>query len=148
MQRHLVPFVIGIVTGSLVTISLIYLLFAPEPQLRFDFDKDGVMSFDEVKSSFPAILRLVDVNKDGRLTLEEVEKRFVDPGGRQLGEGFAASTWFKRFDKNKDKSISQEEANSIDVITRWFKIVDRNHDQKISIDEIEDIMAAEVLLVD
>ena len=147
MQRHLVPFVIGIVTGSLVTISLIYLLFAPEPQLRFDFDKDGVMSFDEVKSSFPALLRLVDVNKDGQLTLEEVEKRLVDPGGRQLGEGFTAGTWFRRFDRNKDKSISQKEANSIDLITQWFKTVDRNHDQKISIDEIEDRMAAEVLLV-
>ncbi len=136
MLNQVLSFSLGLATGIGLTIAVSFMLIAPEPQLRFDVNKDGEISYGEFKSNISAVFNIIDDNNDDRLTRNEFE-RIIDKAGRKLGDAIASEIWFKRFDRNRDDVISRKEARQGDVLTRWFKTVDRNGNGKISIDEIE-----------
>lgn len=137
MINQILSFVLGLATGVGLTIAVSYVLLAPEPQLRFDINKDGGISYGEFKSNVSAVFRIIDDNNDKRITRNEFEI-VIDKAGRKLGDAIAAEIWFRRFDRNRDNIISRKEARQADVLTKWFKNADRNGNGKISINEIED----------
>ena len=137
MLNQVLSFSLGLATGIGLTIAVSFMLIAPEPQLRFDVNKDGEISYGEFKSNISAVFHIIDNNSDDRLTRNEFE-RIIDKAGRKLGDAIASEIWFKRFDQNRDGVISRKEGRQSDNLNKWFKTVDRNGNGKISINEIED----------
>lgn len=88
-----------------------------------DANKDGLLSLDEVnKVGLPRLFNRFDVNSDGSVTLEET---------RQVEPGFDEKLFTER-DLNKDGKVSYQEYEKVALskggLNKPFSDVDTNHD--------------------
>ncbi|GBE44845.1 EF hand [bacterium BMS3Bbin10] len=95
---------------------------------RADADKDGAISFDEVKAMRGARFAEFDRNKDSAVSPEEIEAVV-----RQRVERITKRI-IRRFDKDRDGTITQDEFNRFAV--ERFSWLDLNDDGKVSRDEM------------
>ena len=100
---------------------------------RADSDKDGSVTYDEVKAVAPrvpeALFKRWDEDKDGRLEKGE------GPGARKDGDGFQSI--FKRADTDGDKKVTREELASLGLNGKGelFSRLDKNNDGVLTLNE-------------
>lgn len=94
---------------------------------RFDTDKDGKLTQDELDAARKALLAKHDKDGDGKLTLAEFETLWLDAMNARMVRGF------QRLDRNGDAVVTPEEflAPYGDAVKR----LDRNGDGAISLDD-------------
>ena len=109
--------------------------------LAFDRNKDGVITPDELPERMQALFVRGDLNKDGKLTSEEIRlmaSRAGTPSGRTDGRGGAAAMMrqdpiLNALDADHDGIISAAE---IDAASTSLLTLDTNHDGTIVAVEI------------
>jgi Ca2+-binding EF-hand superfamily protein len=129
-----------------------WIKLTPEEFLkRFDKNKDGVLTKDELPPGLARNFDRYDRNGDGKLDAREVAqmletaKRFAGdkPAPRPGGDGPPAerrvADVFERMDTNKDGKISKEEAKN--VIAQNFDRIDANKDGFIDKGELRRFVA-------
>jgi Ca2+-binding EF-hand superfamily protein len=123
---------------------------------RFDRDGNGIVSKDEMRAAEKERFEKMDVNHDGRLTLDEIaavaeeraSKRFAKQdknGDGQLSRAEVArmpDAVFARLDQNRDGSLSKDEltkgaGHAKDHAAKRFAKQDKNGDGAISADEAQ-----------
>jgi hypothetical protein len=121
---------------------------------RFDRDGNGVVTRDEMRTTETERFQKVDTNKDGRLTLDEIQaahkeraaKHFADKDANKNGKLERAEVpripdeMWTRLDQNKDGTLTPDElANKggrfAEHAQKHFQHVDTNSDGAISKDE-------------
>ena len=87
---------------------------------RFDTDKDGKLTQQELDDARKTLLAAHDSDKDGKLTLAEFETLWLEVKRERMVRGF------QRIDRNGDASISLDEFIKpyADLVSR----MDRNND--------------------
>src|SRR3954468_11993080 len=90
---------IASIATLLVTSSLAFAHGAHEGLARFDRDGNGIVSRDEMRATEKARFEKMDVNHDGRLTIDEMAS------ARQE----RAEARFAKQDKNGDGKLSRDE---------------------------------------
>lgn len=113
---------------------------------QYDTNHDGVLSGDELNAS--PILRQLDLNGDGKLTLEEAReaiakfkqasqgwKEKLQEAGVGKG-GIATELLFKRLDKNGDGKLTPDELPD----QAWFEKLDLNHDGVVTLEEARQVI--------
>ncbi len=122
------------------------LLFKDGPEKfieRFDRNKDGVLTPDEVPPFFKIGFERFDTNGDGKLDKDELaaaqkllQRRFArqpaGPGKEQIDR--TVTMLLERFDTNKDGKISKDEAKG--RLAEHFDGLDRNKDGFLDKDEL------------
>jgi Ca2+-binding EF-hand superfamily protein len=94
-----------------------------------DLNHDGVISADEIRNA-PAALATLDLNGDGRLTLNELEP---DPVAHEVAGLFG-------LDSDLDGKISRSEwlTESGQYVSALLEAADRDHDGQVTWEELED----------
>jgi hypothetical protein len=93
-----------------------------------DVNKDGKVSLDEIVGEEGRLFGAADVNGDGKLSTEEFQRR------GQLFMQLRVMTLFDLLDTNGDGTLSKEELAA--PTSRWFKRYDKNGDGFITADEM------------
>ena len=117
---------------------------------QFDTNHDGVLSGDELNAA--PYLRQLDLNGDGKVTLEEAREalakmrggflkklaeRLTGGGEGEAGEGrIAVELLFKRLDKNGDGKLTPDELTD----KAWFEKLDLNKDGVVTLEEAEQVL--------
>ena len=113
---------------------------------QFDTNHDGVLSGDELKAM--AILPKLDLNGDGKVTLEEAREGMakmrnavVDALQKRSAEGgpngqLAVEFVFKRLDKNGDGQLTPDELKD----KTWFEKLDVNKNGVVTLAEAEQVL--------
>ncbi|MEI9895807.1 MAG: redoxin family protein [Chthoniobacter sp.] len=115
---------------------------------QFDTNHDGVLSGDELNAS--PILRQLDLNGDGQVTLEEAREGVAKMrntaaaklqeklgGADEAGGGkLAVEFLFKRLDKNADGKLTPDELTD----KTWFDKLDVNKDGAVTLAEAEQVL--------
>lgn len=117
---------------------------------QFDTNHDGVLSGDEL-NALP-ILRQLDLNGDGKVTLEEaregmaklragviakLQEKLTGGGEGGAGDGkLAVEFLFKRLDKNGDGKLTPDELTD----KTWFDKLDVNKDGVVTLEEAEQVL--------
>jgi hypothetical protein len=97
--------------------------------VRFlDVNKDGKVSLDEIVGEEGRVFGAADVNGDGKLTPEEFQRR------GELFMRLRVTTLFDLLDTNGDAQLTKEEIAA--PTSRWFKRYDKNADGFIAADEL------------
>ena len=101
---------------------------------RFDVNKDGSLTADEVNEKLWSRLAKADINEDGAVSLSELEEtreQWEPDHKRPIDELI-----FARFDTNKDGLLTEDEVNE----KVWGRIVeaDANDDGAVSFEELQD----------
>ena len=119
-----------------------------------DFNRDGKISKTEstqgVFGGQPKDLSIFDENKDGDITMSELEKFFA---AQRKERGYNASHFtvaqrlLLRNDKNRSKYLEEHEFAEVpgpgQLPADRFDSIDRNKDQRVGLDEISRYLAAE-----
>lgn len=107
---------------------------------RFDVNKDGSLTQDEVQSVQSGFFTAADTNGDGFLTIEEFEAARAQERETHLTEKFA------ELDSNGDGGIAADEltnaAGPDRHLSRHFAKVDTNGDGSITLEEMRASMQA------
>jgi Ca2+-binding EF-hand superfamily protein len=105
-----------------------------------DANRDGKVSFDELKAAAPEITQNtfddIDKNGDGFITKDEVPK---GPGPKgQPGQGGGHMKTFYKADADKDGKVSYEELNKVapEISKADFDAADANSDGVITKNEV------------
>ena len=118
-----------------VTIACLLLLpissFADSSWKAFDKDKDSMLSLSEFANYKADQYAELDMNGDSKWTRSEYVKGLRDI--KDLDPHWLREK-FKRFDKNDDRVLSLEEAES--EIAKNFKWLDKDKNKKISLKEM------------
>lgn len=101
----------------------------------FDKNNDGVISGDEMNSA--EYLKMLDADKDGKLTRVEALQS-VRKAGKLVSGGDATDALFKRFDKNGDGRLTEDELPN----KRWFTGLDADKDGSVTLDEAVKTLAS------
>ena len=145
---------IAVVSSILVSVNLAYAegetsVENPHSQHHGDMDRmvfnkldtngDGVISRKEFDAYNAKHFKELDLNKDGKLTLEELQ------GGHQQGMGHGDATThldqrFNAADTNHDGGLDREEAKNMPMLSQYFDQVDANKDGKVTRQEYFDAM--------
>jgi len=133
------------VVGFALAVILANTALAPLQPIRFDVDDDRRLSVIELRSALSAVFELVDINGDGRLTLEESKALTRDSKGG-LPAVIAGTVRFQRFDANKDGVIMLSEVRNPAEFKRAFGEFDRDGDGHIDSKELEDTGLGVVLI--
>ena len=116
--------------------------------MRFDENKDGKVSKDEVPERMRSFFDRLDPNNDGSIDQSEIdgmrsrfgggrERRGSDRGGRSRERGGRSGGFdVLRFDKNKDGKVTKEEVP--ERLRSFFSRMDPNGDDVIDAKEIEE----------
>jgi Ca2+-binding EF-hand superfamily protein len=105
---------------------------------RWDKNKDGVLTKDELPPQLAAVFERFDKNKDGKLDRDEVAAMLEVV--RRNGQGAAqpealVRRWLDRLDTNKDGKISKKEAEGTPLATA-FDQFDTNKDGFLDREEL------------
>ena len=130
---------------------------------QFDTNHDGVLSGDELNAA--PYLRQLDLNGDGKVTLDEARegmarlrggilKKLAEKltgGGESsatsndtaasstVGDGkLAVELLFKRLDKNGDGKLTPDELTD----KKWFEKLDLNKDGVVTLEEAQQVLSA------
>lgn len=87
---------------------------------RFDADKDGKLTQDELDQSRKDLIAKHDADKDGNISLEEFKTLWLDVFQRRVVRGF------QRIDTDGDASITTEEF--LKPFSKTVERMDRNDD--------------------
>jgi hypothetical protein len=99
------------------------------PMDRLDGDKNGEITFDEFKKVAGDRFVLADVNKDGKVTVEEMAAAIEKMRAERV-----AKRMIERFDIDKDGAVTLAEIETGQK--EIYALVDRNDDGKIVKDEM------------
>ncbi len=104
-----------------------------------DENKDGKLSKEEVQKGVDKMFADADANKDGVITKDEMQAhhhRMHDKMRAKMQERWKAA------DKDGDGAISRAEADSADLpmLSRHFERIDKNKDGKLTTDELRNSM--------
>lgn len=120
---------------SQITIACLLLLpissFAYSSWKAFDKDKDSMLNLTEFANYKADQYAELDMNGDSKWTRSEYVKGLRDI--KDLDPHWLREK-FKRFDKNDDRVLSLEEAES--EIAKNFKWLDKDKNKKISLKEM------------
>jgi len=118
-----------------ITIACLLLLpissFADSSWKAFDKDKDSMLSLSEFANYKADQYAELDINGDSKWSRSEYVKGLRDI--KDLDPHWLREK-FKRFDKNDDRVLSLEEAES--EIAKNFKWLDKDKNKKISLKEM------------
>lgn len=118
-----------------ITIACLLLLpissFADSSWKAFDKDKDSMLSLSEFANYKADQYAELDMNGDSKWSRSEYVKGLRDI--KDLDPHWLREK-FKRFDKNDDRVLSLEEAES--EIAKNFKWLDKDKNKKISLKEM------------
>jgi Ca2+-binding EF-hand superfamily protein len=92
-----------------------------------DTNKDGKVSLEEIHAEQKRLMGAADVNGDGKLSVEEFRRR-----GRWFIR-LRTISFFDMLDTDGDGQISEKEMT--DPSARWFKRYDENQDKALDRDE-------------
>jgi Ca2+-binding EF-hand superfamily protein len=92
-----------------------------------DTNKDGKVSLEEIHAEQKRLMGAADVNGDGKLSVEEFRRR-----GRWF-LSLRTVSFFDMLDTDGDGQISEKEMT--DPSARWFKRYDDNNDKALDVDE-------------
>ena len=124
-MKNAVIFVLGLFLAVAVA-PLSYAQNAPSGPAAaiaaFDTDKDGTLSWDEVRVAALAKFKAADVDHDGTLDAKEAAK---------LGIG---KSMLKKADADKDGTLDSNEY--LAIVKQRFDAADRSHDGKLSVKEL------------
>ncbi|MBI3480044.1 MAG: EF-hand domain-containing protein [Nitrosomonadales bacterium] len=106
---------------------------------KLDTNGDGVISKKEFNAYNAKHFKELDINKDGKLTLEELQ------GGHTQGMGHGDATThldqrFNAADTNHDGGLDRDEAKNMPMLAMYFDEVDANKDGKVTRQEYFDAM--------
>jgi hypothetical protein len=106
---------------------------------KLDTNGDGFISRKEFNAFNAKHFKELDINKDGKLTLEELQ------GGHRQGMGHGDGTThldqrFNAADVNHDGGLDREEAKNMPMLSMYFDEVDANKDGKVTRQEYFDAM--------
>ncbi len=110
---------------------------------RFDTDKDGRISKDEMRAGTDKVFAETDTNKDGFISKEEMEahhKAMRDKMREKMRDKMQ-ERW-KAADTDGDGALSKAEVDAAKMthLSRDFDKLDKNKDGKLSPDEIRAMM--------
>ena len=110
---------------------------------RFDTDKDGRISKDEMRAGTDKLFAEVDTSKDGFISKEEMaahHKAMHDKMHERMHDRMQ-ERW-KGADKDGDGALSKAEVDAAKMprLSRDFDKLDKNKDGKLSPDEIPSMM--------
>ncbi len=102
---------------------------------RFDTDKDGRISKDEMRAGTDKVFAETDTNKDGFISKEEMEAHHKAMRDKMQERWKAADT-------DGDGALSKTEVDAAKMthLSRDFDKLDKNKDGKLSPDEIRAMM--------
>ncbi len=110
---------------------------------RFDTDKDGRISKEEMRAGTDKIFAEADTNKDGFVSKEEMEAHHKAMHDKMRGamRDRMQERW-KAADKDGDGSLSKAEVDAAKMthLSRDFDKLDKNKDGKLTPDEIRAMM--------
>ena len=94
---------------------------------RYDADKDGKLTQEEINSNREAWLKEFDANNDGKLSLDEFKQLWLKARAERIVRAF------QRFDRDGDAGVTLEEYQRplADIVER----MDRNGDGALSKDD-------------
>lgn len=110
---------------------------------RFDTDKDGRISKEEMRNGTDKVFAEIDTNKDGFISKEEMEahhkamrEKMHDKMRDKMQERWKAA------DKDGDGALSKAEVDAAKMnhLSRDFDKLDKNKDGKLTPDEIRAMM--------
>jgi hypothetical protein len=146
---------IAIASGFLLSASLVYAdgekcdspmhgsqLHGEMDEMTFgkiDTNGDGAISRKEFNAFNAKHFKELDANKDGKLTLEELQGGHKPP----MGHGDGTTHLDQRFnaaDANHDGFLDREEAKNMPMLSQYFDEVDANKDGKVTRQEYFDAM--------
>ena len=93
-----------------------------------DVNQDGKVTMDEITAEQKRLIGAADLDGDGKLSVEEFRRR-----GRWF-QRLHTTTLFDLLDANGDQTLSAEEIANPSA--RWFKRYDKNADGGIVADEV------------
>ena len=95
---------------------------------RYDADKDGKLTQDEINSNREAWLKEFDANNDGKLSLDEFKQLYLKARAERIVREF------QHFDRDGDAGVTLEEYQRplADLVER----MDRNNDGALSKDDM------------
>jgi Ca2+-binding EF-hand superfamily protein len=99
----------------------------------FDKNKDGKLTLDETPGRAKRRFFRADANHDGALSVDEMKKAAERRRGRRL------AFVFFRADVDRDGKISKNEF--IDAANRFFRRFDRNNDKTVTREEVAAVLA-------
>ncbi|MFO1483188.1 MAG: redoxin family protein [Verrucomicrobiaceae bacterium] len=101
----------------------------------FDKNNDGVISGDEMNSA--SYLKMLDADKNGTLTRDEALQS-VRKAQNLVGATDDTGGLFKRFDKNSDGKLTEDELPN----KKWFNGLDTDKDGSVTLDETVKVLAS------
>lgn len=91
---------------------------------RFDTDKDGKLTQEELDAARKDLLAKHDADKDGKLSLQEFEPLWLEVMRRRMVRGF------QRLDRDGDAAVTLEEF--LKPFAHTVEVMDRNGDGSVS----------------
>ncbi len=110
---------------------------------RFDTDKDGRLSKDEMRAGIDKVFTEADTNKDGFVSKEEMtaQHKAMHQKMHERMRDKMQERW-KAADKDGDGALSKAEVDAAKMhhLSRDFDKLDKNKDGKLSSDEVRAMM--------